>query len=58
MSTESNFKEPHAQLDIIEIHCGKFQIILRETIGVAHTRNYLKETDLWTDRPMDDRATT
>ena len=32
---------PGAQLHIIEIHCGKFQIIPLETVGgVVHTRNY------------------
>ena len=47
----TSFKEPHAQLDNMEIHCGKFLIILMETIGGAHTKNCLKK--VWTDRQID-----
>ena len=40
MQTEIQILNPGAQLDIMEIHCGKFQIIPMETVGeVAHTRN-------------------
>ena len=49
----TNFKEPHAQLDNMEIHSEKFQIILMETTGGAHTKNCLKK--VWTDRQMDRR---
>ena len=36
----SKFQETGAQLDIIEIKSGKFQIIPMETVGgVEHTRN-------------------
>ena len=37
--TAIKFQDPGEHLDIMEIHCGKFQKIPIETVGVAHTRN-------------------
>ena len=46
----SKFLDPGAQLDIMAIHCGKFQKVPMESVGVAHTRI----ANGWTDKRTDD----